>query len=172
MGKFLIGLIAGVILLPLCAFLYIYFGYAPVATAASPFPLEKKLAAMALNARIAKEAPKQSGLPASEDNLMAGAHTYRQYCAVCHGMKGEAKSPTAKGMYPPPPQLFQGKGVTDDPAGETYWKVENGIRLTGMPAYGGSLDSAQIWQVSQMLANAGKLPASVNAYLASPSPAQ
>jgi hypothetical protein len=40
---------------------------------------------------------------------------------------------TSKGMYPQPPELFKGKGVTDDPAGETYWKVANGIRLTGMP---------------------------------------
>jgi len=34
-------------------------------------------------------------------------------------------------MYPAPPQLFHGVGVTDDDAWESYWKVENGIRLTG-----------------------------------------
>src|ERR1035441_1884497 len=36
-------------------------------------------------------------------------------------------TPTAKGMYPPPPQLMYGKGVTDDKVGETHWKVANGI---------------------------------------------
>ena len=70
-------------------------------------------------------------------------------------------------MYPPPPQLFQGHGVTDDPAGETYWKVTNGIRLTGMPAYG-SLGDTERWQMSLMLANADKLPGDVKALLMQP----
>jgi thiosulfate dehydrogenase len=52
-------------------------------------------------------------------------------------------------------------GVTDDPAGVTYWKVANGIRLTGMPGYSGSLSSDQMWQVSLLLANADKLPTNV-----------
>jgi len=43
MRRFLLGFIIGVILLPLFAFSYIYFGYAPVATAAPPFPLERKI---------------------------------------------------------------------------------------------------------------------------------
>jgi mono/diheme cytochrome c family protein len=61
-------------------------------------------------------------------------------------------------MFPKPPQLFTGHGVTDDPAGETYWKTANGIRLTGMPAYKQTLSDQQMWQVSVMLANADKLP--------------
>jgi mono/diheme cytochrome c family protein len=168
--KFLLGLIVGVLLLPACAYLYIRQGYAPVATAASPFPLERKLAHMALNARIEKEAPKQPGISADEPNLLAGAHLYRDHCAVCHGMPNGAKTATAKGMYPDPPQLFHGKGVTDDSPGETYWKVANGIRLTGMPAYRESLSDQQMWQVSQLLATE-KLPPSVTEYLAQPSPA-
>jgi mono/diheme cytochrome c family protein len=52
-------------------------------------------------------------------------------------------------------------GVTDDPAGVTYWKVANGIRLTGMPGYSSSLSSDQMWQVSLLLANADKLPTNV-----------
>ena len=40
--------------------------------------------------------------------------------------------------------------------GETYWKVENGIRLSGMPAFKGTLTPAQMWQVSTLLANADK----------------
>jgi len=74
-------------------------------------------------------------------------------------MPDAAKTPTAKGMFPPPPQLLRGKGVTDDPVGETYWKAVNGIRLTGMPAYRGSLSDEQLWQVSQLLAHADKLSA-------------
>jgi hypothetical protein len=54
--------------------------------------------------------------------------------------------------------MFNGKGVTGDPAGFTYWKVANGIRLTGMPAFTGTLYDVQIWQVSQLLANGSRLP--------------
>ncbi len=168
MAKFVIGLIIGLILMPVAAFLYFWLGYAPVATAASPFPFEKKLASMALNARIDKEAPKQSPVPADEAHYMEGAKVYREHCAVCHGLPGQPKTPTANGMYPVPPQLFHGKGVTDDPAGETYWKAANGIRLTGMPAYRGSLNDTQLWDVSLLLANADKLPASVTQILSAP----
>ncbi len=172
MGRFLLGLIAGIVLLPLVAFVYVRFGYAPVATAAPPLPLERTVTRMALHARIAKEAPKDSPIPPTEPNLLAGAKLYREYCAVCHGTAGEQKTATAKGMFPPPPQLLRGKGVTDDPVGETFWKAANGIRLTGMPAYGNSLTAEQLWQISQMLAHADKLPESVRGFLAQAAPAQ
>ena len=133
--KFLIGVVLGFLLIPILFFAYVRFGYAPVATAASPFPMERKLAHMALNARIDKEAPKNEPFQPSSADFENGAHLYRQHCEVCHGGIDTPKSSVAKGMFPKPPQLLQGKGVTDDPAGETYWKVANGIRLTGMPAY-------------------------------------
>jgi thiosulfate dehydrogenase len=47
-------------------------------------------------------------------------------------------------------------GVSDDPVGETYWKVENGIRLTGMPSFKTQLSDPEMWQVSLFLANASK----------------
>jgi thiosulfate dehydrogenase len=47
-------------------------------------------------------------------------------------------------------------GVSDDPPAETYWKVANGIRLTGMPAYKQVLSETEMWQVSVLLANADK----------------
>jgi mono/diheme cytochrome c family protein len=120
-------------------------------------PGESLLAGMALHARIAKDAPKQAPIPADEPNLLAGARVYREHCAVCHGLNGQPETAIAKGMFPHPPQLFTGHGVTDDPAGETYWKAANGIRLTGMPGFKASLSETQLWQVSLMLANADKL---------------
>ncbi len=165
MMRFLLGLVLGLILLPLSGWLYFRFGYAPVATASSPMPFEKSLAHMALNARIAKEAPKNAPIQPSDQNYESGAHIYRDNCAVCHGLPGNTESPTSKGMYPNPPQLFKGHGVTDDPAGETYWKVAYGIRLTGMPAYKGSLSDTEMWQVSLLLANADKISQSVRTVL-------
>ena len=70
--------------------------------------------------------------------------------------------------FPKPPELFKGDGVTNDPVGVTYWKVANGIRLTGMPGFNGSLSTDQMWQVSLLLANANKLPATVVSALKEP----
>ena len=166
--KFILGFIIGLLILPVFGWLYFRFGYAPVATASSPMPFEKQLAHMALDARIGKEAPKSAPIQASPENYLAGARVYRTNCAICHGLPEQSEQPTAKGMFPKPPELFKGTGVTDDPAGETYWKVANGIRLTGMPAYTGSLSETEMWQVSMVLANADKLPTDARTLLAQP----
>ncbi len=166
--KFIAGLIVGIILIPIAVYCYFRFGYAPVATASSPIPFERTLAHMGLNARIHKDAPKSAPFQATEADMQNGAHLYREHCAICHGVMDGAKTPTGKGMYPPPPQLLKGKGVSDDPPGETYWKVDHGIRLTGMPAYGQSLSEKEMWQISLMLAGSDKLSPDVQTILKQP----
>ena len=170
MKHFLIGLIVGLIVVPLCVYIYFATGSAPVATAAPAMPFEKTLANKALHARIAKEMPKTVPVPADEPDFLAGANVYRENCAVCHGIAGGTPTAAARGMYPKPPKLLEGMGVTDDPPGETYWKVSNGIRLTGMPGFSESLSQTQMWQVSQLLANANKLPDSVKSARYRPTP--
>ena len=77
-------------------------------------------------------------------------------------------------MFPKAPQLWQPHGngvvgVSDDPPGETYWKVANGIRLSGMPSFRRVLNDTQMWQVSMLLASANKpLPANVLTLLKQP----
>lgn len=170
MKTFAAGLIIGLIALPVCVYVYFMTGNAPVATSASPLPFEKKLAHGALNARIAKEMPSSVPISADEPTYLAGAEVYRENCAVCHGRPGETPTAIARGMFPKPPKLLEGKGVTDDPPGETYWKVANGIRLTGMPGFTDSLSQTQMWQVSLLLAQADKVPDSVKSALYRPTP--
>lgn len=171
MGKFIFGLIVGVVAVVAGVMFYFLTGMAPAATSAPPMPMEKWMARRALNARIEKEAPKSAAIPASDQNVLAGADVYRMNCALCHGLPNRPESPIAKGMYPHPPQLFRGKGVTDDPPGETYWKVKNGIRLTGMPSFSSALNDTEMWQVSQMLATADKLPPAAQQALGGGAPA-
>ncbi|MGA9640663.1 MAG: cytochrome c [Terriglobales bacterium] len=163
--KFLAGLILGILVVP--AILYIYFasGMAPVATTDPDMPFETYFARKAQNVRIAKDMPKSVPIQPSEANYMAGAELYKQHCAVCHGLPDSQKTAIATGMFPHPPQLFQGKGVTDDEPGETYWKIFNGFRLTGMPGFSKSLNQTQMWQMALLLANADKIPQSVKAIL-------
>jgi thiosulfate dehydrogenase len=164
--SFLLGLVLGLIIVPVALFGYFLTGSAPVATGSGAMPFERMLARGALHARLAREMPTTVPVAADEPTFSAGAQIYRDDCAVCHGLPGGEPTAIAKGMYPHVPQLFHGKGVTDDEPGETYWKVANGIRLTGMPGFKKSLSETQLWQVSLLLANADKLPASVKQSLA------
>ena len=169
MKKFILGLVVGLAIIPVGAFVYLWAGMAPVATAAAPLPLEETVTKMALNARLKKEVPKDVPLPADGPNLLAGAAVYRANCAVCHGLPGQPRSAIEMGMFPKPPELLKGKGVSDDPPGESYWKVANGIRLTGMPSFRPLLTETEMWQVSLLVANSDKLPPAVQAALTAPS---
>ncbi len=165
MKKILIGIVVGICLPFVAGYLFVISGRMPVATKGPPLPFEKFLARKAQHAVMDPEAGKPSPLPADEPNLVAGARVYQAQCAVCHGRLGQPESAIAQGMFPQPPQLLPPKkGVTDDPVGETYWKVKNGIRLTGMPGYSASLSDSELWQVSLLL-HADKLPDSVQAAL-------
>jgi thiosulfate dehydrogenase len=163
--RFLLGLIFGILIVPAALFVYFQLGHPPVAVADQPFLHEREIVGALLHARIDKEMAENPPIEASETNLEVGAHIYRQQCAACHGLYGRP-SDFAKHMYPNAPQLWSPHGdgvvgVSDDPPGETYWKIANGIRLTGMPAFDQILNKTQMWQVTLLLANADKpLPAS------------
>src|ERR1700686_4405711 len=163
-----IGILIGFLLVAAGAWFYFTKGWAPVAVADPPMLFEKKLAHSALNSRIGKDPHTDPApVPLNETTYLAGADVYKQNCAVCHGLPGEAQSAIAKGMFPKPPELFHGTGVTDDPAWETHWKAKNGIRLTGMPGFKDHLNDTQLWQVSVLLANSDKISPAVKAVLAS-----
>jgi thiosulfate dehydrogenase len=95
----------------------------------------------------------------SEDVFEAGARVYRVNCARCHGTPGHDAALGAQ-MHPAAPQLWKKHahgdvvGVSDDPPGETYGKVENGIHGSRMPAFAHTLSDRQMWEVSLLLKNA------------------
>jgi len=102
----------------------------------------------------------------SDDNLLSGAKAYSENCAGCHGSPGHPVTAFAKAMFPPPPQLFEANQmVTDDPEGVIFWKITNGIRLSGMPGFVDMLSDDQRWQLSMLLARADKLPPAVSSAL-------
>jgi thiosulfate dehydrogenase len=163
------GLILGILLTAVIGLggIYFYFstGRAPVATSAPPMPLERKLASLGLHSYLDKLPHPAPQVPANEETYLAGAHIYKENCAVCHGLPGGERTRIAAGMFPKPPQLFEGMGVTDDEPWETYWKAENGIRMTGMPAFKDRLSEKEIWQVTVFVKNADKISDSAKAVL-------
>jgi len=164
--------VVGVLVTPLCIWGYLSFGRPPVTVADPAFPFEKQIVRVPLHLRMESET-EQAAIQPSEDNFLAGAQIYKKDCSFCHGTPSQ---PAAVGsnMYPSVPQLWQKHkngvvGVSDDPVGVTYWRVKNGIRLTGMPSYQKMLSPTQMWQVSLLLASADKpLSSSVQAALSQP----
>jgi thiosulfate dehydrogenase len=161
MGRFVVGLIFGFLLAPVALVGWFQWGHPPVAVADPPLPLERRLTHAALGARIDRQAPAGAPIAADEANLVAGAEIYRRQCAACHGFHSEP-STFGPHMFPSAPPLWEKHhgsdvvGVSDDPVGETYWKISNGIRLTGMPSYKDVLSDTQIWQVALLLSVADK----------------
>ena len=167
---FLVGILVGFLLVFIGLYFYFATGQAPVATKDPEMPMEHRFAHMALDAYLNKKPHPNSPVPADETSFLAGAKVYNEHCAVCHGLPGEPKTAIADGMFPKPPQLFHGVGVTDDEPYETYWKVYGGIRMTGMPGFGDRLSETQMWQVSVLLKNADKISPTVKAVLAPTAP--
>lgn len=166
MGKFLWGLLIGLLAFPILGAAYLVSGHAPVGVTDRAFPFEQYVAGAALESRIHRLAPRRDLSSFTDADLMAGAQVYRRGCG-CHGLPG-GTAPALK-MYPPPPQLFTPDGsVTDDPVGVTYWKINNGIRMSGMPSFKGVLSDDQMWQIAALLARANKLPPDVTDVLKQP----
>jgi thiosulfate dehydrogenase len=158
--KFLLGFFFAFVVLIAVGWAYLRFGSLPVATADPAFPLEKQIVHLPLNARVAREL-QQPPFGVSEDVYETGARVYTQQCAACHGVPGKPVA-YAKWMYPVAPQLWQKHtrgnvvGVSDDEPGETFWKIKNGIRLTGMPSYQHLLSNDEMWDVALLLKNADR----------------
>ncbi|HET9803929.1 MAG TPA: c-type cytochrome [Candidatus Acidoferrum sp.] len=162
----IVGILVGVLLVLGAVYLYFATGRAPVAVTSPEMPFERKMARMALHAYLDKLPHPAPQAPADEKNLLDGAKVYKENCAVCHGLPGGTPTAIADGLAPRPPQLFKGTGVTDDDEWESYWKIEGGIRMTGMPGFKGRLNETQIWQVAVLVKNADKITPSVKAELA------
>jgi thiosulfate dehydrogenase len=159
MGKFFLGLVIGVIAVPVGVLIYLLSGRAPAGVNDRPFPMEQALAEAALGGRIRREAPRRDLSTFTTADIVAGADAYRHGCGGCHGLPDQTENRPRLKMYPAPPQLFTPDGyVTDDPVGDTYWKIKNGIRLTGMPSFQDLLTDQQMWQIAALLGSADKLP--------------
>ena len=72
---------------------------------------------------------------------------FADHCASCHGNDGRGDTAIGRNLFPKAPdmRLAATQSKTD---GELYWIIENGIRLTGMPAWGnGGPDDQDTWKL-------------------------
>jgi mono/diheme cytochrome c family protein len=81
----------------------------------------------------------QNPVLASPEDLRDARLHFADHCSICHGNDGSGHTMTGDGLYPGPPDLRkpETQNLTD---GELFWVIENGVRFTGMPAFGGNSD--------------------------------
>jgi len=83
--------------------------------------------------------------PTAEVLSEARAH-FADHCATCHGNDGSGKTQIGQNLYPKTPdmRLPDTQSLTD---GEIYYVIHNGIRLTGMPAWGTEEKDEESWKL-------------------------
>ena len=91
-------------------------------------------------------------VPNSAENIRAGMEHFADHCYVCHANDGSGDTSFGKNMYPKPPDMraAETQNKTD---GELYYTIYNGIRLSGMPAFGekDQSDAESTWQLVRFI---------------------
>ena len=108
--------------------------------------------------RGARAAPNPVG--ATTDVLSRASAHFADHCASCHGNDGRGKTAIGRNLYPRAPDMTlpDTQSLTD---GELFYVIENGVRLTGMPAWGsaGSHDATQSWELVHFIRHLPKITA-------------
>ena len=80
-----------------------------------------------------------------ESRMLEGASAYDEMCARCHGAPGKDPFVGALDMNPKPPILTD--IANERTPGELFWVMKNGIRMTGMPAWGQTHSDEELWDL-------------------------
>jgi mono/diheme cytochrome c family protein len=110
---------------------------------AEPPAIEAFAAAIARSAALPEEEKELvNPVPASDEVLAEARAHWADHCAICHANDGSGQIPMGQQMYPRSPDMrkIDTQRKTD---GELFYIIENGVRLSGMPAWGGSAHSQQ-----------------------------
>ncbi len=87
-------------------------------------------------------------LAGSEEVLRSARAHWADHCASCHGNDGKGATTMGRGLYPKAPDMtLPATQLLSD--GELFWIIENGIKLTGMPAWGtpNPQDDGESWEL-------------------------
>ena len=105
---------------------------------ATPTAMEAMIARNVRHLAIPANARNEHNPIAASDETLKGARAhFADHCASCHANDGSGDTMYGKGLYPKPPNLrLEDTQKLSD--GELFWIIENGVRFTGMPAFGGS----------------------------------
>lgn len=94
---------------------------------------------------------------------------FADHCAICHGNNGRGETMFGRGMYPKPPDL-QSANTQEMSDGEIFYIVENGIRMSGMPAFGGANSAEDSWKLVHFIRHLPQLTPAEEAQMGSLNP--
>lgn len=87
-------------------------------------------------------------VPLTPEVLARTRAHFADHCASCHGNDGRGQTTLGRNLYPKTPDmtLAETQRLSD---GELFYIIENGVRLTGMPAWGeaGPHDATESWEL-------------------------
>src|ERR1035437_1616757 len=134
-------------LLAVGAWLYVKTAMRGFSARAAPSRTESILAAYARDTAMPSSAKTlKNPIHFSSDVQREAMAHFADHCAVCHANNGSGQTMFGQGMYPRPPDLriARTQSMTD---GELFYIVENGIRMSGMPAFGGADTADDSWKL-------------------------
>ena len=143
--KFLAGFVAAFIVSALGAFLVIVNGVYNVAATVPHTELERVILNSTMRYSVRAHAGTELREAWSEDQVRKGFEDYDQMCIVCHGAPGKERSYISKGQRPEPPNLVETSERWSN--AELFWIIKNGIKMTGMPAFGPTHQDEEIWNI-------------------------
>ena len=150
-------MIFGAVGLVAAAYFVAQRGYFDFGADRAPSSIESKVAMGAVDGWTARQAANlKNPLPASAENITAGANLYLNHCAGCHGVPSNPESQFQRSFYPPAPGFF--RQMPDMSDGANFYVIQRGIRWTGMPAWRYTLTETQIWQLVTFFDNMHELP--------------
>ena len=82
----------------------------------------------------------------STENIRAGMEHFADHCATCHSNDGDGQTFFGKGLYPKPPDL-RADGTQNKSDGELYYTIQNGVRLSAMPAFSEAHTPEKTWRL-------------------------
>ncbi len=87
--------------------------------------------------------------PSIEDQKLVeiGFPHFHEMCRLCHGAPGYPLTEFAEGLYPDPPSLASQSTQQNWNNAQLFWIVRNGIKMTGMPAFGPTHEDDELWGV-------------------------
>jgi mono/diheme cytochrome c family protein len=100
-------------------------------------------------------------LPANAEILADGRAHFADHCAICHGNDGRGETEIGQGLYPKAPNM-RDHGTQQLTDGEIFYIIKNGVRFTGMPAWGdpdSRTDDESNWKLVHFIRHLPKLTA-------------
>ena len=143
--KFLEGFVAAFVVSAFAAFLVIISGAYNVAATAPHSELERVIFNSTMRHSVRARAGKEQREVWSEDQLRSGFEEYDSMCIICHAAPGKEPGDIRKGLQPQPPNLAE--AAKQWSSAELFWIIKNGVKMTGMPAFGPTHSDEKIWNI-------------------------